>query len=154
MSESAPSATLTVRLGAPSTSRVTADWATADGVGRAGVNYISASGSLTFEPGETRKDITVALLHDSTIGNRPFYVRLRNVKGTARVKTLGTIFVEDADAAADLQVTSDKLDTVTLKPLGVNGTGRAAHSVAADPTTDLVYVGVERAGIIAVYHDP
>ena len=46
------------------------------------------------------------------------------------------------------------IDTVTLKPLGVNGTGRAAHSVAADPTTDLVYVGVERAAIIAVYHDP
>jgi DNA-binding beta-propeller fold protein YncE len=46
------------------------------------------------------------------------------------------------------------IDTATLKPLGVNGTGRAAHSVAADPTTDLVYVGVERAGIIAVYHDP
>ena len=46
------------------------------------------------------------------------------------------------------------IDTVSLKPLGVNGTGHAAHSIAADPTTDLVYVGVERAGIIAVYHDP
>jgi DNA-binding beta-propeller fold protein YncE len=46
------------------------------------------------------------------------------------------------------------IDTATLKPLGANGTGHAAHSVAADPTTDLVYVGVERAGIIAVYHDP
>ena len=46
------------------------------------------------------------------------------------------------------------IDTVTLKPLGVYGTGRAAHSVSADPTTDLVYVGVERAGIIAIYHDP
>lgn len=46
------------------------------------------------------------------------------------------------------------IDTVTLKPLGVNGTGRAAHSVTTDPTTDMVYVGVERAGIIGVYHDP
>lgn len=46
------------------------------------------------------------------------------------------------------------IDTVSLKPLGSNGTGRAAHSVTVDPTTDLVYVGVERAGIIAVYHDP
>jgi DNA-binding beta-propeller fold protein YncE len=46
------------------------------------------------------------------------------------------------------------IDTISLKPLGTNGTGRAAHSVTADPTTDLVYVGVERAGIIAVYHDP
>lgn len=46
------------------------------------------------------------------------------------------------------------IDTVSLKPLGTNGTGHAAHSVTVDPTTDLVYVGVERAGIIAVYHDP
>ncbi len=46
------------------------------------------------------------------------------------------------------------IDTVTLKPLGSNGTGHAAHSVAADPTTDMVYVGVERAGVIALYHDP
>jgi len=46
------------------------------------------------------------------------------------------------------------IDTVSLKPLGTNGTGHASHSVTVDPTTDLVYVGVERAGIIAVYHDP
>jgi DNA-binding beta-propeller fold protein YncE len=46
------------------------------------------------------------------------------------------------------------IDTVSLKPLGVNGTGHAAHSVTVDPMTDLVYVGVERAGIIGVYHDP
>lgn len=46
------------------------------------------------------------------------------------------------------------IDTVSLKPLGTNGTGHAAHSVTVDPTTDLVYVGVERAGIIGVYHDP
>ncbi len=118
VSENAPSATLTVRLGAPSSARVTADWITVDGIGRAGVNYTSASGSLTFEPGETRKDITVALLHDSTIGNRPFYVRLRNVTGAARVKTFGTVFVEDADGAADLQVTSSTLTTVTVKNAG------------------------------------
>jgi len=46
------------------------------------------------------------------------------------------------------------IDTISLKPLGSNGTGHAAHSVTVDPTTDLIYVGVERAGIIAVYHDP
>jgi len=46
------------------------------------------------------------------------------------------------------------IDSMSLKPLGTNGTGRAAHSVTVDPTTDFVYVGVERAGIIGVYHDP
>lgn len=46
------------------------------------------------------------------------------------------------------------IDTVSLKPLGVNGTGPEAAALAVDPTTDLVYVMVGRAGIVAVYHDP
>ncbi|HKV30707.1 MAG TPA: hypothetical protein VJT14_06805 [Candidatus Dormibacteraeota bacterium] len=46
------------------------------------------------------------------------------------------------------------IDAVSLKPLGVVGTGPIAKSVAVDPTTDLVYALVGRAGIIGVYHDP
>jgi len=46
------------------------------------------------------------------------------------------------------------VDTVSLKPLGVIGTGPEAATLAVDPTTDLVYVMVARAGIVAVYHDP
>ena len=46
------------------------------------------------------------------------------------------------------------IDTVSLKPLGVVGTGPGAATVAADPTSDLVYVVVARAGIVATYHDP
>jgi DNA-binding beta-propeller fold protein YncE len=46
------------------------------------------------------------------------------------------------------------IDAVTLKPLGVVGTGPIAKSVAVDPTTDLVYALVGRAGIVGVYHDP
>ncbi|TMF57416.1 MAG: hypothetical protein E6I16_12990 [Chloroflexi bacterium] len=46
------------------------------------------------------------------------------------------------------------IDTVSLKPLGVTGTGPEAATLATDPTTDLVFVMVARAGIVAVYHDP
>jgi DNA-binding beta-propeller fold protein YncE len=46
------------------------------------------------------------------------------------------------------------IDTTTLQPLGVNGSGRDAGTIAADPTTDMVYVMVTRAGIVGVYHDP
>lgn len=46
------------------------------------------------------------------------------------------------------------IDTNTLKPLGVVGTGKQAATVAADPATDTVWVAVARAGIIAEYHDP
>ena len=46
------------------------------------------------------------------------------------------------------------VDSPTMKPLGIVGTGRDAGTIATDSTTDLVYVAVARAGIIAVYHDP
>jgi len=46
------------------------------------------------------------------------------------------------------------IDSASLKPLGLVGTGRQAASVAADPNNDRVYVAAQLAGIIAVYHDP
>ena len=46
------------------------------------------------------------------------------------------------------------IDMVSLKPLGVVGTGKQAATVAADPVTNTVWVAVARAGIIAEYHDP
>ena len=46
------------------------------------------------------------------------------------------------------------IDTISLQPRGEVGTGPSGDGVAADPATDLVYVIVGRAGIIAVYHDP
>jgi DNA-binding beta-propeller fold protein YncE len=46
------------------------------------------------------------------------------------------------------------IDSVSMKPLGLTGTGPSASTIATDPTTDLVYVAVKRSGIIAVYHDP
>jgi YVTN family beta-propeller protein len=46
------------------------------------------------------------------------------------------------------------IDTNSLQPVGVVGTGKQAATVAADPATDTVWVAVARAGIIAEYHDP
>jgi YVTN family beta-propeller protein len=46
------------------------------------------------------------------------------------------------------------IDSDSLKPLGVIGTGRQAGTVAADPTNDRVFVAAPIAGLIAVYHDP
>jgi DNA-binding beta-propeller fold protein YncE len=46
------------------------------------------------------------------------------------------------------------VDSHTLKPLGVAGSGRGAGTMAIDPTTDMVYVMAARSGIVGVYHDP
>jgi YVTN family beta-propeller protein len=46
------------------------------------------------------------------------------------------------------------IDTVSMKPLGIIGSGKQAATIAADPSTDRVCVGVARAGLIGIYHDP
>jgi len=46
------------------------------------------------------------------------------------------------------------IDTASLKPLGIIGTGKQAATVAADATTDKVFVAAAKSGLIAIYHDP
>jgi ELWxxDGT repeat protein len=58
------SVTLTVSLGAASGRSVTVAWATAPGTATAPSDYTTASGSLTFAPGQTSKTVSVALTGD------------------------------------------------------------------------------------------
>jgi DNA-binding beta-propeller fold protein YncE len=46
------------------------------------------------------------------------------------------------------------VDSVSLLPLGIVGTGPGASTIAADNSEDNVYVAVARSGVIAVFHDP
>ncbi|MCB0975995.1 MAG: PKD domain-containing protein [Acidimicrobiales bacterium] len=58
--------TFPVRLSAPSTDTVTVDWATATGAQpEAGVDFEAASGTVTFAPGETEKDVDVTVYGDT-----------------------------------------------------------------------------------------
>ena len=62
--------------------RVTADWTTVDGTAVAGTDYTSSSGTLTFEPGETTKTVSVPLLGSSTsTDDKTLTLRLSNVTG-------------------------------------------------------------------------
>ena len=82
--------TFTVSLSAPSEDVVTVDFATADGTAVAGVDYANTFGTLTFQPGETSKTITVQLLN-ADFGDRYFYVNLGNATNAP---------VEDGQAVA------------------------------------------------------
>ena len=57
----------TVKLSDISSSKVTVDFATADGTATAGEDYVATRGQLTFNPGETSKTITVALLDSHAV---------------------------------------------------------------------------------------
>jgi hypothetical protein len=71
--------TFTVRLSGPYDVPVTIGYATANGTATAAGDYLATSGTLTFAPGETTKNITV-LVNGDRLGesNETFYVNLSN----------------------------------------------------------------------------
>ena len=56
----------TVTLSAASTETITVNWTTADNTAKASTDYVAASGTLTFTPGETSKNVAVLVKGDST----------------------------------------------------------------------------------------
>src|SRR5437660_1579847 len=84
----------------PQASPVTAkvDFATTDGTAKAGSDYVATSGTLTFNPGDTQKTVTVQVNGDTL--NEPdetFFVTLTNpVNSTiTRAQATGTIKNDD-----------------------------------------------------------
>jgi endoglucanase len=72
-------ATFTVSLSAPSGRPVTVNWSTVDGTATSGADYVHASGTITFVPGETTKTSSITVLGDSLIElPETFFVRLSN----------------------------------------------------------------------------
>ncbi len=82
---------------------VTVDYATADGSGVAGSDYVAAAGTLTFGVGEVSKTVDVVIVDDSEIeADENFTFVLSNVVGNATISNataLGTITDNDAPAA-------------------------------------------------------
>jgi Ca2+-binding RTX toxin-like protein len=58
---------ITLTLSAAYNQPVSVDYATADGTARAGTDYTSTRGTLTFQPGETRKTFTVPVKGDTLV---------------------------------------------------------------------------------------
>jgi chitinase len=78
-----------VTLSAPVTSAVTVNWRTAPGTADA-TDYVHASGTLTFLPGETRKTVEVTLLADSLAeASEAFRVELYAAGGATIADGLG-----------------------------------------------------------------
>ena len=92
-------ATFTVTLSAASGQDVSVDFATADGSAEAAVDYIPATGSVGFAPGETTRDIAVEVYGDLTDEtDETFSVVLSNPTATtiADGTAVGTITDDDA----------------------------------------------------------
>jgi chitinase len=89
-----------VTLSAASMQSVSVQYATADGTAKAGSDYTSASGSLTFAPGELTKTISVAVTGDTTVeSDETFVVKLSTALGATILTGTGTGTILNDDTA-------------------------------------------------------
>jgi ribosomal protein L35AE/L33A len=98
-------ATFTVTLTAPGAQTVTVDFATADGTANAPADYQSNNGTLTFNPGDTTKSITV-LVNGDTLdeANENFFVNLSNPANASIVDAQGLGTINDNDPQPSLSI--------------------------------------------------
>jgi len=90
----------TVSLSKPANSTVTVDYATSDLTGVAGTDYVAASGTLSFAPGQTARWVLVPVLGNLTpSADRTLSVTLTGAGATAITKSSGTGTIVDDDPA-------------------------------------------------------
>ncbi|SBS75523.1 Glycoside hydrolase family 5 [uncultured Mycobacterium sp.] len=83
-------ASFVVTLAAPSSQKVTVQYATSNGTATAGLDYLSVTGTVTFAPGETQKIITVPVKSDSLAeSSETFTVMLSNPSGATLTDAAG-----------------------------------------------------------------
>jgi len=100
-------AVFTVTLSPASGQTVTLNYSTANGSATAGSDYVATSGTLTFNPGDTTKTITVLVNGDTVVeANEDFFVNLSNVVNAtiADGQGLGTIINDDTFPPVSLSI--------------------------------------------------
>jgi hypothetical protein len=108
--------TLTAVSGVP----VTVDFTTAPGTATAPDDYAITTGTLTFAPGETTRNVTVAVVGDTNVEpNENFFVNLSNLSGGGSI----------GDAQAEVTIVNDDFGPVTINA----GDGSV---VEGDPTAN------------------
>ncbi|QDT43126.1 Calx-beta domain protein [Gimesia alba] len=112
--ENAGTATLTVSLDSPVDTTVSVDFATADQTAAASDDYTSTSGTLTFNPGDQQKSITVSLVDSDLLEpDETFLVNLFNLQADGRNVTL-------TDSQAEVTILDDEIATAEINVRVVN----------------------------------
>ncbi|HVE76499.1 MAG TPA: Calx-beta domain-containing protein, partial [Actinomycetota bacterium] len=99
--ESGGVATFTVSVSAPSAKSITVNFSTANGTATSGSDYVARSGSLTFAPGETSKEVTVTLVGDTVPEpSENFFLNVTGPNNATVADGQGQGTITDDDAAA------------------------------------------------------
>jgi len=131
----------TVTLSVSSTQTVTVAFATTDGSATAGSDYTTTNGTLTFNPGETQKQISVPIAGDTTVEpHETLIVTLNNATGGATISdssAIGTITNDDGTvniSISDATVNEGNSGTTTAT-FTVTLSAASSQSVTVDFAT-------------------
>jgi hypothetical protein len=91
-------ASVSVTLGTASTSTITVNYATGGGTATAGSDYLAATGTLSFAPGQTLRSITITIQSDVLDeANETLNVTLSSPSGATILDTQGVVTILDND---------------------------------------------------------
>lgn len=142
--------TFTVTLSDEADDIVTVEYSTAPGTATADVDFVSASGVVVFEPGETTKTIVVQVIGDEVSeSNETFFVNLGPVTGPAELldaQGLGTIIDDDGLPSLSIDDVSETEGNTGTKEFvfTVTLSGLTDEEVTVDYTT---VAGTATAGV-------
>src|SRR5258708_7976777 len=127
-------ANFTVSLSAASGFTVTVNYATADNTANAGSDYQSTSGTLTFNPGDTAKPVTVLVNGDATFEpNESFFVNLTSPTNATISDAQGKGTITNDDAAPPTPTLS--INDLPNIAEGDSGTSTATFTVTLSPSS-------------------
>jgi hypothetical protein len=103
--DGAQAVTLAFTLSAAADAPVSIDYSTKNGTATAGEDYLSAAETLTFDTGETYKEVTFLVYGDSQVeSNEVFNVELSNPVGVAIDDGLGAITIVNDDEDSSVPI--------------------------------------------------
>ncbi|MDD1458293.1 M10 family metallopeptidase C-terminal domain-containing protein, partial [Dolichospermum sp. ST_sed7] len=124
--------TYTVTLTSASSQSITVQYATANGTAIAASDYISTSGTLTFNPGVTSQVINIPILNDSlSEANEAFTLALSSPTN-ANLGTTNTVTTTITDTLSASVTTTLPANVENLTLTGttaINGTGNAGNNI-------------------------
>lgn len=98
-------AILNLALSKPSALSVTVNYNTANGTALAGSDYTAASGTVTFNPGEVSKSITIGITNDNVYeGNENFLVNLTNSTNGTIVDAQAIVTIQDDESQPSVSI--------------------------------------------------
>ncbi len=132
----------TVALSTATTQTVTVNYATADGTANAPTDYQTASGTLTFAPGEISKTITVFVSGDTTIEpNETFTVNLSGAVNGTIFGGIGTGTIINDDTC---------LYSISPTSLTIGASGGAGNTISVTSQAGCNYTAVSNNAFITI----